>query len=102
MTDVFNLIKEKSADWDDFGRELKVSSNFRDVLRSSNRSFHGKLEKVLREWNETEKKDVTWNVLIQVLEYLQMLPFARKVKDFLKKPEVVLRYINASDFKPYS
>ena len=83
--EVFKLLKDKSAEWDELGRYLEVPLDKRDSWRSiSSFSNENKLERVIDCWLETEcHKPVSWAGLIGVLESIPMTATAKKVKEFV-------------------
>ena len=97
--DVFNLLKKKSADWDDFARELNIDDNLREELAIDGTHIRAKLEKVLKKWINGETSEVTWQNIIDVLEGLEFIELARDVKDFLRKQDVVKKYSEKRDYE---
>ena len=81
--EVFKILKNKSAQWDRFARELQIPDNHRDGLKSSNLSDDEKLEAILRKWMESETRPVSWNTVMDVLNELEMRDSMREVKEFL-------------------
>lgn len=65
---VFDLMKFHSARWDEFARELKISYNYRNILRDEHRSAEARLEDIINKWIESECSPVTWDCLINVLK----------------------------------
>ena len=100
-SDVYDLLKKKSAHWDEFALELKVGDNFRQELRSEGAATSSriKLEKVLTKWIDSETSDVTWSNIINMLEELEFLDLARNVDDHLSKEDVVKKYIQKVDYE---
>ena len=100
-SDVYNLLKKKSAHWDDFARELNIDDNFRQDLSYEGNTIpsRSKLERVLKKWIESETSEVTWRNIIRVLEDLEFTDLARDVDDYLRKEEVVKKYIERNNYK---
>ena len=92
LSDVYSLTKSQSAKWEDIGRSLNVPLNIRKSLRKSGSSDDDKLEEVLDNWIESQKKPVTWSYFIEALESIEMKNVAKKVKDFLKTPKAIKIY----------
>ena len=95
------MLKKKSAHWDDFARELKISDNIRQELTYEGNTTYSrsKLEKVLKTWVESETSEVTWSNVIHILEDLEFIDLARDVKDYLRKEEVVKKYTQKKDYE---
>ena len=101
--DVYTLLRDESASWDEFACELRVSKNSRTSLsRNISKSDNGKLEEVLRLWVNSETSSVTWEKILAVLKSLKMIRLAGEVKKFLRDPEVVAVYSKKPDYKPFS
>ena len=98
--DAYKLLKKKSANWDDFARDLDIELNFREDLQreGSTRTSGSKLERILIKWIESESSDVTWSNLIEVLEGLEFLDLVREVKSYLEKGEVIEKYSQKEDY----
>ena len=104
VDDVFDLIKEHSANWYDLAIELKIDENTRTTLHNDARlTNHGKLERILQKWHQAQPSDVTWEKILEVLESMMLRRTARKVKMFLEKPNVIEKYRKKPDFEllPY-
>ena len=100
IDDVFNLLKIKSAHWDDFARDLFLDYSFRELLKHEDSlTAMEKLERVLKKWIECESSDVTWSNLMQVLKRLQFLDIAMDVKRYLERKEVIEKYHQKMDYK---
>lgn len=86
--DVFKLLKKKSSDWNDIGRELNVSKNYRKGLEREGpmNTNEDKLECILEKWLESECSEVSWKHLIEVLrDELEWKDTAKEVEEFLFK-----------------
>ncbi len=70
LSEVYKLLKGKSSQWTDIGREFDIPLDFRESL-SNNLHYTsdlGRLEKVLNEWLSTTNQSlVTWEEFIRVL-----------------------------------
>ena len=94
--DVFDLLNNKvSSRWDDIGRELRVSYNDRQILKTEGptTTAASKLETVIMKWVESKCSDVTWNKVIQVLSLLQFNDSLESTKLFLKQENILNKYL---------
>ena len=97
MDDLVPLMKDISASWNEIGIELKVPPNDRDSLsKNATLSDYGKMDTVIRNWNGTQKTDVTWKTILNTLN--EKRDVRTKVIEFLEKPENYAKYINKADF----
>ena len=96
-TDAFEIFKDISSSWHEVGRCLGICLNYRDSLKGEN-SVDTKLERILNMWKQKETKDVTWRVILEVLEKLGRRDLKRKAINFLKTPETYKKYISKDDF----
>ena len=87
LKDAFNILKSRSAQWDDIGRQLDVPLNFRDELHTnSSLSSEQRLERVINHWLEKGcQNSVTWAGFIENLEELNYTALAEKVMKFLQR-----------------
>ena len=71
---VFDIFKDKSAQWDSFCRELNVSINYRQelLMMPIGVSADSKLDLVIQKWVESECSPVNWLTVRQVLTALDM------------------------------
>ena len=98
IRDVFDIIKEDiSSSWHEVGGYLGISLNCLDSLKGDN-SVDTKLENILSMWKQKETMDVTWEVILEVLEKLERRDLKRKVIIFLETPETYKEYISKRDF----
>ena len=97
IRDVFDIFQDISSSWHEVGGYLDISLNDRDSLQGSD---HIKLERILNKWKQKETKDVTWGIILEVLEKLERRDLKRKVINFLKTPENYEEYISKRDFSP--
>ena len=104
MDDVFDLIKEKSANWYDLAIALKIDKHTRTTLHNDTRFTNdGKLDRILQKWHQAHPSDVTWEKILEVLESMMFRRTAREVKMFLEKPNVIEKYRKKRDLElsPY-
>ena len=87
LQDAYSLTRCRSSKWNDLGRMLKVSYDYREHLHMRIMSEEDKLEAVLHKWIESECSPVTWSNLIHALENIQLMDVARDVKKFLNIPD---------------
>ena len=92
------LLKNISASWNEIGFQLPVKDNFRDSLIHSLDTPEVKLERILKEWESTECSDVTWKTVFEVLQNLEKYGVAKEVQEYLKKSDIIEKYINQEDF----
>ena len=80
VDDVFDLIKEKSANWYDLAIALKIDKHTRTTLHNDTRfTNHGKLDRILQKWHQAHPSDVTWKKILEVLESMMFRRTAREV-----------------------
>ena len=83
---VLSLIKQLSASWNDFGRVLKVDSNYREkLMRDPMLTDDGRLEKVLDKWFGSKPSHVTWEMILDVLGKFGREDIAREVRTYLEE-----------------
>ena len=100
VDDVFDLIKEHSANWYDSAIALKIDVNTRTTLQNDGKlTNHGKLEHILQIWRQAQPSDVTWEKILEVLESMKLRRTAGEVKKFLEKPNVIEKYRKQPDFE---
>ncbi len=81
---MYHHLKPVSAKWDEIGRELCVSLDFRSGLEQG-MTPEKKLEMILNKWIESQCSTVTWESLIKVLtEKLQLVTLAQQIKTELE------------------
>ena len=88
----FRLTACQSAKWNDIGRALNISHNYRKQLRNEVSCDKDKLEDVLQKWIETESVPVTWSSLIQALKEVELRDVVQAIKQFLMTPEAIQSY----------
>ena len=99
VNDVFHLIKEHSANWNDLAIALKIDENTRTSLHNDGRlTDDGRLDKILQKWHQAQPSDVTWEKILEVLESMKLIRTRKEVKKFLEKPNVIEKYRKKSDF----
>ena len=87
--------------WNDLGRELYISLDYREQLRRDvSLSTKNKLERILSKWMDSESRPVTWSTLVEALEAIECKDIASQVKDFLKTPEAIQSYGKYTDHTP--
>lgn len=83
LLNVFNLLRNKSAEWDDIGRELGVEHNDRQsLLRDVRYVDSGRLEAVLNLWLESARAP-TWD---QFIAAMKKLKYNDIIDSIIKKP----------------
>lgn len=71
LHNVFELLKSISFQWDAIGRELGVTHNDREIIRTDiTMDTQRKLEEVIYKWIQSECTPVTWDNLVQALDRL--------------------------------
>ena len=97
--DVYKFLRNKSAHWDDFATDMLIDYNFRQQLsHDGSLTANRKLEEVILKWIESKSSDVTWSNLFEVLEQLEFLDIASKVKTYLERKEVIEKYHQKKDY----
>ena len=97
--DVFALVRDISALWNELGREFDVPENdCVSLSRNTGLSDENRLESVLSMWITNETKDVKWRVVIEALKALRRKDVARKVIMYLQKPKTYSKYISKDNF----
>ena len=93
--DVYNILRGRAAQWENIGIELEVDGNYRDQLRGEGVQSPdtSKLERVLRKWVESKCSDVTWSKVIEVLSLLQFNDLTEDIKQFLKREDILTKYL---------
>ncbi len=93
LKDAFNILRNKSANWDDIGRELEVSTNDQEGLRKNMAySDFARLEAVLSKWLEQGGATSTWGQLMEALKVLRYKDAAEEVEKFLRTIEAIKKY----------
>ena len=84
--------------------ELRVDDNTRESLLKRNNSLEDwqRLDTVLKTWIESHSSPVTWENVICILVKMKLMNIAVNVQEYLKKQEVIDRYIQEPDFIPLS
>ena len=93
--DVYQLLKSKSANWEDFARGLRIKENDRPQLKS----HEDNLEKVLTKWIQSETSEVTWKYILNVLKSLEYIDLLKIVQMYLRREDVIKKYCKKHDFK---
>ena len=87
LKQMFRLLREKSANWNEIGLEFNVGLNFRKTLKHDpSVSDHARLEAVLNEWLTTtvDQRQVTWQEFIEVMHCLKYADVIAETKKFLQ------------------
>ena len=88
-----------SSNWIAFCRELGLLVNYRLTLaRDRSLNDNDRLDKVLTKWIEAQPSPVTWAKILEILQNLHFLNIAKKVRDYLQSPDVIMKYIKKEDF----
>ena len=94
------MLKDKSAEWNAFRRELELDGNYGDILaRDRSLTDDDRLDKVLTKWIEAQPSPVTWANILEILQILQFLNIAKKVSVYLQRPDVIKKYSKKEDFR---
>ena len=80
VNDAFKRLQRKSAAWDDIGRTLGISLNYREELRNKSVSNNYRLESILSMWLEDGGESSTWEQLTKALEELHFNDVASEIK----------------------
>ena len=95
LKDAYDLIESHSAKWNELGRKLNVSHNFRSKLRNKPEfSDEDRLEEILHKWIESDSEDApaTWSFLIEALKGIELRSVITDIEKFLKTPKAVESY----------
>ena len=85
LNDVYQLLEDKSVDWDRIGKKLGVSVGIRVGLQRDQALTNGqRLETVLNKWLERGGDSYTWDQLMKSLEELNYNDVVRKIRTFLE------------------
>ena len=99
--DVYKLLRTKSAEWEEFARELKIDDNYRKQLRPLiiTSTDDDILDKVLARWIQSESSEVTWRCILNVLKELKYIDLLKIAQMYLRKEDVIKRYCKKHDFE---
>ena len=95
LKDAYDLIESHSAKWNELGRKLNVSHDFRRTLRNDPKlSDKDRLEEILQKWIESDSEDApaTWSFLIEALKCIELRSVITDVEMFLKTPKAAESY----------
>ena len=93
VEDVRKFLKSRSANWESFAMELGVKLNYRNELRKDmTLTDDVRLEMVLYKWKESSQEGVSWKKVLDMLEELELHDMHKKVMDFLKRDDIILKY----------
>ena len=90
LKDAYDLIESHSAKWNELGRKLNVSHDFRRTLRNDPKlSDEDRLEEILQKWIESDSEDApaTWSFLIEALKGIELRSVITDIEEFLKTPK---------------
>ena len=93
--DAYDLIESHSAKWNNLGRKLKVSFNFRKKLNKNNYlTNEERLEEILQKWIELDSEDApaTWSFLTEALKDIEPRSVITGIEKFLKTPKATESY----------
>ncbi len=87
--EVFSLLKSNVLQWNEIGRELKVTFEDRELLRMEGimSSVKSKLERVLHNWAQTHCSEVSWDNVIESLKRLELMGTVEEVQKYLSSKE---------------
>ncbi len=81
-------LKGVSSKWNEIGRELGISHDYREELRMRNDlSNEARLELVLIKWKESQRSEVSWDTIIKMLRRLELNSTASNVIQYLHTVE---------------
>lgn len=88
---MYQLLKKKSCNWDNIGRELGVNFAFREQLQKegSLTTPESKLEAVIAKWIESKCSEVSWNRIITMLKELEFNDSVEDVNKYLSTCTIV-------------
>ncbi len=94
VNDLYFLVRNRSYQWHDIGRELGLPFGYREGLKREGvmTSDETKLECVIMKWEQSQCSDVTWSNVINVLKILQFDDLVESTRAFLKRPDVLKKY----------
>ncbi len=83
---MYDLLRDRAYQWNDIGRELRVSYGYREGLKREGvmTTDETKLECVIMKWEQSQCSDVTWSNVIKVLKILQFNDLMEPTKDMLR------------------
>ena len=89
LNEIYELLKEKSAEWHGIGGAFGLSYDYRQSIQTNVFLYpddNRRLECVLDKWlQESDQSKVTWNKFIRVLKELKYEDIVKKTEDFLSK-----------------
>ena len=78
---------------------MQLHDNYEDMLaRNPSLTDDDRLYKVFTKWIEAQLSPVTWAKILEILQSLELLNIAKKVNDYLQRPDVIMKYIKKEDF----
>ncbi len=86
ITVVYDLLRDRAYQWNDIGRELRVSYGYREGLKREGvqSTDETKLDSVIFKWEQSQCSDVTWSNVIKVLKILQFNDLMEPIKNMLR------------------
>ena len=94
LRELVSLLTDIEYEWDKIGIALEVEDRVLGGLTRSHDDNKAKLITVLRSWMDTFSSKSTWDVVIAAVEgpIVNRPSIASKIRQFLAKPEVQLKY----------
>ena len=92
VSDVFELLKKISNEWNNIGRGLGIELNDRDTIKKEGQDQKDRLERVVVKWIESKTTNVTWGTLMEVMEKLEYRDIVKEIETFLNKPNTIEKY----------
>ena len=82
--------------WYQLGIALVVKNAVLNSLITSHYSTEVKLCMTIERWLQEQSKGATWNMLLLALEnpIVDCRDTAENIRDFLKRPDVIAKYVN--------
>ena len=99
LTDLFTLLADIEYEWHNIGVALEVELNVLESCDRSSKDDSYKLFKVIKTWTTSMTSEVTWEAVIAAVEspIVKHKSTAVKIRMFLAKPEVRIKYEKMSD-----
>ena len=99
ITDLLTLLADIEYEWHKIGVALEVHESVLESCNKSNEDNSYKLFKVVKTWMTSITSEVTWEAVIAAVEspIVKHKSTAVKMRMFLAKPEVHIKYEKMSD-----
>ena len=99
LTDLLTLLADIEYEWHKIGVALEVEQNVLESCDKSSKDNGYKLFKVIKSWTTSMTSEVTWEAVIAAIEspIVKHKSTAVKIRMFLAKPEVRIKYEKMSD-----